>query len=197
MARMRAPERRRQLLEVAARVFAQRGYRGATTAELAAEAGVTEPILYRHFESKLDLFVTLIDEVGNEVIATWQRTLEPLDDPRDRLQTLLEGNPATHARGKGVYRVIFQAMTELNGEGEIADAIHSHLSGLHAFLRGEVLALQEAGVVRSDEPPSALAALLINVAIGYGMVSPIGGNRAPFGGGRKKIQRLLEELIAP
>jgi AcrR family transcriptional regulator len=197
MARMRAPERRRQLLEVAARVFAHRGYRGATTAELAAEAGVTEPILYRHFESKLDLFVTLIDEVGTEVIAAWQRTLEPLDDPRDRLHALLAGNPATHARGRGVYRVIFQAMTELNGDRDIAEAIHRHLTRLHAFLRAEVGLLQESGVVRSDESPAALAALLINVAIGYGMVSPIGGSRAPFGGGRTRVQRLLEELLSP
>ena len=63
MARMRAEDRRRQLLEVAADVFASRGYRGSTTAELAKAAGITEPILYRHFENKLDLFVTLVNTV--------------------------------------------------------------------------------------------------------------------------------------
>ena len=76
MARMRAPERRRQLLEVAARLFAERGYRGATTKQLADAAGITEPILYRHFEDKLDLFVTLIDEVGREVINAWRKALD-------------------------------------------------------------------------------------------------------------------------
>jgi len=196
MARMRAPERRRQLLEVAARVFAERGYRGATTAELAAEAGVTEPILYRHFESKLDLFVTLIDEVGNEVIATWQRTLEPLDDPRDRLQTLLEGNPATHARGKGVYRVIFQAMTEVEGDPAIAKPLRKHLNKLHAFIRSELEDLQRRGAVRDDQSPAVLAWLLMNVAVGYGMISPLGmrGQAEVFSKGG--MQRLLEHLVA-
>ena len=58
MARMRSEDRRRQLLEVSAELFAQSGYRGTTTAELAKAASVTEPILYRHFNNKLDLFVS-------------------------------------------------------------------------------------------------------------------------------------------
>ena len=64
MPRLQAADRRRQLLEVAADLFAHRGFGGTTTAELAKGAGVTEPILYRHFANKLDLFITLIDQVG-------------------------------------------------------------------------------------------------------------------------------------
>ena len=80
MARLKAPERRRELLEVAARLFGERGYHGTTTADLAATAGVTEPILYRHFASKLDLFVSLVDEVGAEVLAAWRERLEACDE---------------------------------------------------------------------------------------------------------------------
>jgi AcrR family transcriptional regulator len=195
MARMRAPERRRQLLEVAARLFAERGFRGTTTAELAAAAGVTEPILYRHFSNKLDLFLTLIDEVGNEVIAAWQDALSRKDDPRQRLQTLLEANPATHARGRGVYRVIFQAMTELAGDPQIATAIRKHINKLHGFLEAALTDLQNEGVVRDDEPASLLAWLLIHAAIGYGLVAPLGGQRQPATTGKKSIQRLIEELV--
>jgi AcrR family transcriptional regulator len=195
MARMRAPERRRQLLEVAARLFAERGYRGTTTAELAAAAGVTEPILYRHFANKLDLFLTLIDEVGNEVIAAWQQALGKKAEPRQRLQTLLEANPATHARGRGVYRVIFQAMTELAGDPQIATAIRKHINKLHGFLEDELADLQRQKLVRSDEPASLLAWLLIHAAIGYGLVVPLGGQRQPAMTERKTIQRLIEELL--
>src|SRR5690606_14039413 len=133
MPRMRSADRRRQLLEVAAERFARSGYRGTTTAELARAAGITEPILYRHFASKLDLFVTLVDEVGREVITGWQRALEDISDPRKRLEILLAGNPATHEKGKGVYRVIFQAMTEVDGDAGIARALRKHLSKLHKF----------------------------------------------------------------
>src|SRR5688572_10054383 len=111
MGRMRSADRRRQLLQVAADMFARMGYRGTTTAQLARAAGITEPILYRHFENKLDLFVTLVDEVGREVINDWQNRLDGVKDPGKRLELLLAGNPSTHEKGKGVYRVIFQAMT--------------------------------------------------------------------------------------
>ena len=60
MTRMRAADRRRQLLDVASRLFADLGYHGATTARLAAEAGVTEPILYQHFADKRDLYLTVL-----------------------------------------------------------------------------------------------------------------------------------------
>ncbi|UCD76728.1 MAG: TetR/AcrR family transcriptional regulator [Phycisphaerales bacterium] len=197
MARMRATERRRQLLEVAAELFAQRGYRGATTAELARAAGITEPILYRHFENKLDLFVTLIDEVGREVIAAWKQALEGITDPQKRLHTLLAANPATHERGRGVYRVIFQAMTEIEGDKEIAEALRQHTTKLHAFVRTEIVRLQKAGVVRDDEPPAALAWVLIDVAVGYGILAPLGVPGQTSTARAAGIERLINDLLAP
>ncbi len=197
MARMRAADRRRQLLEVAAELFSARGYRGTTTAELARAAGITEPILYRHFRNKLDLFVTLIDEVGREVTRGWEAALRQAKSPTDRLRVLLAGNPATHERGRSVYRVIFQAMTEAENDREIARPIKKHLATLHGFLKDELAELQKAGAVRRDEPAPALAWMLMHVAIGYGLSSPlkVPGHAAAMN--RKSMQRLIEELVAP
>jgi AcrR family transcriptional regulator len=60
----RAERRRRtraRLLEAAARVFARRGYHGATLDDVAAEAGFTKGALYYNFASKDDLFLALLD----------------------------------------------------------------------------------------------------------------------------------------
>lgn len=195
MARMRSEERRRQLLEVSAKLFAKGGYRGTTTAELAKAACVTEPILYRHFENKLDLFVTLVEEIGKEVITAWEESLEGIQDDNQRLTTLLAGNPATHDRGSMAYRVIFQAMTEIGRDPEIAKPLRRHLSHLHSFVSGELKYLQERGAVRTDETSSALAWMLINIAIGYGMTLPLGlpGQNASIG--KKTMQGMLHELL--
>ncbi|MHC4990929.1 MAG: TetR/AcrR family transcriptional regulator [Planctomycetota bacterium] len=194
MARMRARERRRQLLEVAAELFAQHGYHGTTTAMLAEAAGITEPILYRHFDNKLDLFVTLINEVGREVIAAWRTALADIDDPDQRLRVLLDGNPATHAHGRSVYRVIFQAMTEVDSGQEIGRPLRQHLGRLHRFVRDEIEALQEDRVVRSDQSADALAWFLVNIAVGYGMVRPLGVHGRP-GLSQRRIQDLIHDLI--
>lgn len=173
MTRLSAPERRRQILEVAAAVFAERGYRGATTAELAAAAGVSEPILYRHFASKRDLFVILVDEVGAAVLGAWREHLDAATTPAERLRVILDGNPATDDRGRGVYRVLFHAMSEPDDDAEIAAALREHIETLHAFLRDELAALQQAGVVRADAKADDLAWLLVHVATGYGLTAQL------------------------
>ena len=194
MPRMRAPQRRRQLLEVAANLFARMWYRGTTTAELAKAAGITEPILYRHFDNKLDLFVTLVDEVGREVINGWEEALRGVKDPAERLQILLAGNPAVHERGKSVYRVIFQAMTESEGDPEIASSIKEHFTRLHRFISNELTSLQKAGAIRKDEPAAGLAWLMMNVAVGYGMTSPLGLGK-PSRGAKTSMERMLTDLL--
>ena len=58
--RLRAAERRAQLLGVARRLFARDGYRGASMESIAEAAGVTKPVLYQHFSSKRGLYSALL-----------------------------------------------------------------------------------------------------------------------------------------
>ena len=67
--RMPAAERRLAIVEAAIRVFTEGSYRGTTTAEIARAAGVSEPILYRHFASKRDLYLAALDHVWSEARA--------------------------------------------------------------------------------------------------------------------------------
>lgn len=193
--RLNRDERRRQLLEVAASVFAERGYHGATTAELARAAGVTEPILYQHFRNKQALFATLVEEVGDEVMTAWQTRLEGVTDPRERLRLLLASNPATHERGRSVYRVIFHAMTEAANEPTLAKALRAHVTRLGAFIESEIIALRKSRVVRDDVDSFTLSMLLVDVAIGYGLTAPLGIAGHSTTKGRAELQRVLEGIV--
>jgi AcrR family transcriptional regulator len=53
----------------AARLFAERGYLATTIDDIVADAGVTKPMLYRHFESKQDLVMTLLERHRDELAA--------------------------------------------------------------------------------------------------------------------------------
>lgn len=59
-ARLPPPERRELILEAAAARFGARGYEDARLEDIASDAGVTKPILYRHFASKKDLYLALL-----------------------------------------------------------------------------------------------------------------------------------------
>jgi AcrR family transcriptional regulator len=170
---MPAAERRQQLLETAAKLFAERGYARTTTSELARAAGVTEPIIYRHFRSKKDLFIALIDETGAETIEQWKRQLSRAADPAARLSVLIGANPMVELRGEGVYRVIVQAMTEIQ-DPEILEAIRRHMQALHRFLAGQVAEAQQAGQVSKRFSPTITAWLLMHLGLGYGVLAPIG-----------------------
>jgi AcrR family transcriptional regulator len=59
--RMKADERRAQILQTAVDLFGKKGFSGTTTKEIAKAAGVSEAIIFRHFASKDDLWLAIID----------------------------------------------------------------------------------------------------------------------------------------
>lgn len=65
--RLSAPERRDQILQSAIHLFAQNGFRGTTTRELAQAVGVSEPVLYQHFPSKSDMYKAIIENLMEKV----------------------------------------------------------------------------------------------------------------------------------
>ena len=67
--RLAAPARREQILDVAVEVFARNGFHGASMNDVAEAAGVTKPVLYQHFDSKQDLYMALLEEVGNRLLS--------------------------------------------------------------------------------------------------------------------------------
>lgn len=70
--RMKAAERREAILDAAELTFARLGYRGAGMADIAETSGVTQPMLYRHFASKHELFLAVLDRSIGQVLELWR-----------------------------------------------------------------------------------------------------------------------------
>src|SRR5687767_15866178 len=173
MARLKADERRKQLLASAAICFAKDGYRGTTTAKIAAEAGVSEPIIYRHFKNKRDLFIALIEKVADDVFQNWQEATRNARSPLEKLQVLLYRNPATSDPStRAVYQLLFHASTELN-EPKIQQAIRDHYQKYVESLASVMTEAQQAGQLRSDVPAEWLAWQIIHAAVGFAMIRPL------------------------
>lgn len=170
MSRLPAAKRREQLLDRAAALFAQHGYARATTAQLARAAGVTEPIIYRHFSSKRDLFVALIERTGEDTLREWEADLADATDSADRLRRLLGDNPMVKPGGRSAYRVILQAITEVD-DPVIHEALKRHIAKLHDFIRAEVHHAQEQGKVTTRLSADIIAWVLIHLGLGYGVLS--------------------------
>ena len=80
--RLSAAERREVIERAATEVFAERGYQAAGMEEIARRSGVTPPVLYDHFDSKLDLHRRLLERTRDELLAMWRSELagdEPVE----------------------------------------------------------------------------------------------------------------------
>jgi len=96
--RMRAAERRAQLLEVARKVFGRHGFHTVTMDSVAKEAGVTKPILYDHFPSKRDLYLALLEA--------------DLANLRERLHDALDRSAGNRERIRGSFQAYFDFVDE-------------------------------------------------------------------------------------
>jgi AcrR family transcriptional regulator len=76
---------RRILIREGRLLFASRGYGAVGLSQIVAAAGVTKGALYHHFESKADLFRTVLEQVQGEVAETVAATAEAQDDPWEQL----------------------------------------------------------------------------------------------------------------
>lgn len=64
--------RHQEILEAAIRVFNEKGYKGATTAEIAREAGVVEPTMYKHYKNKKGLFLACFKSIVEELMERYR-----------------------------------------------------------------------------------------------------------------------------
>ena len=84
--RLPAARRRRQLLEVALRVFADQGFHVTSMSDIADAAGVTKPVLYQHFASKRELYGQILSEVGNQLQETIVKAVASASTPREMVE---------------------------------------------------------------------------------------------------------------
>lgn len=194
MSRLPAAKRREQLLDVAAELFSVKGYAGATTAQIAKEAGITEPIIYRHFKSKRDLFVALIERTGRQTLEQWEKDLEGVDDPGVRLTKIIDENPMVSASGRKGYRVLLQSISEVE-DPLIHKAVSDHMTRLHAFIVREIERAQEAHKVTNRFSAGVIAWVLVNVGMGYGVLSAMGVPGHGFDASGTHVKDVLGRIL--
>jgi AcrR family transcriptional regulator len=106
---------RRLLLESARELFATKSYMDVTTKEIAEHAGVTEPILFRHFGSKHGLLQEAVFEpfsnALNEFIEDWENRPPGVRDPLDEARDVYRGWYTALTNNRGLVKALIAAET--------------------------------------------------------------------------------------
>ncbi|MBP1635516.1 MAG: transcriptional regulator, TetR family [Acidobacteria bacterium] len=179
--RMSAGDRRAQLIDAALDVFSRKGFGGATTKEIAAEAGVAEAVIFRHFPSKEALYTAVLDSrLASPEEQRRQADLEALmerDDDEGVFRALLRNVWARYAGDARFERLVLFAALEghqlgLARVGEMGRRPHPRA------IRDYIARRQKAGALVAGQPAALLVAVN-GMAHFYGTLKRIFGMPLP------------------
>lgn len=187
--RLSAAERRETILDAAAEVFAEAGYRAARVSDVAERVGVTEPVIFQNFGSKAALFAAVVRRAAAEVRAWMDDLAEGPGSASGLLAHVLSGSvhgqpgQATadpgarsgHAdhrgAGYGVHRgagygVLFADAAALTAEPELTGAAREAVLAVAGHLADLIRRAQADGDLRPSADPEAAAWLVLSVLSG-------------------------------
>jgi len=161
--RMAAEDRRQQILEVAVKLFSQKGFRGTTTKEIALAAGVNEAIIFRHFTTKSDLYAAIIDgKAGSANVKAVQNAIkEAVDsggDDRKLFESVAFHLLEFHEHDDTAMRLLLYSALEGH---ELAEMIfRNHISKAQRQLADYVKRRISEGAFRRVDPGLAVRGFL-------------------------------------
>lgn len=119
--RMRAPVRREQVLDVATRVFAERGLT-ASMGEIATASGITRTVLYYYFPSKKDLLLAVLDVQATELLREIAPVTQSEGSPKKRVRAVLDALLGFVESHPLAWKVLF-APQQMEREPEVRQAL--------------------------------------------------------------------------
>ena len=166
---MPAAERRQKLVETAIVVFSEGSYRGTTTAEIAREAGVSEPVLYRHFASKRDLYLAALDHVWSQVRENWEVALAQEASVLAALEVVGGANFASRDCKHQLSELWVQALSEATEDPALRKHLRKHMREVHDYFAAMLRRGQEEGVIHAGRDADAEAWIFLSGSV-LGMV---------------------------
>jgi len=163
--RLPAEERKKAVLECACSIFSTGSYRGTTTAEIARVAGVTEPVLYRHFASKRDLYLSVLTESWRSLRELWDAAVDNEPDPRMWVGAMGQAYFQASDPKLRCADLWVQALTEASDDAEIRKFLKRQMRDVHNYVADVIRRSQEAGGVIADRDASAEAWIFIAIGL--------------------------------
>jgi len=115
--RLSRSARRLQLMSAAKSAFVTQGYHAAAMDDIADRAGVSKPVLYQHFPSKLELYLALLNESADEMVRLVRVALSATTDNHQRVDNAVAAYFTFVADNGRAYRLIFES--DLRGQLEV------------------------------------------------------------------------------
>lgn len=171
--RLKAEDRKAQILRCATAVFARSNYRVAGIADIAKEAGISEPTVYKYFPSKKQLFLDILAKVGELTLRSWQEAADQEPDDFELLRRIGAKQFEATLKSPELLKVQFQALSEVD-DPEIRHLLKDNFASYVSFLSGVVERGQRTGRIGPSVSPEVLAWNLLAIGFTLNLTSLLG-----------------------
>ena len=185
-------ERRNQILDAAALLFARKGYKGATIREIAREAGVAEGTIYNYFDSKHDLLISLPQRISWPLVSSFvksarSRGSDTVADDEEQMARLLQASMSSMQQHTDAVKVLLAYIPFMDEEIqaqflEQTTRFFTRIFDFEGFLQARI----EAGTFRPLDTAIAARAF-----VGMVLIFVLSQEILP---GRKVIPMSYEEI---
>jgi AcrR family transcriptional regulator len=157
--------RRKQIVSAARKLIVKYGSENVTVRRMAEEIGVTEGAIYRHFKSKKDILLLLIDDIEDTLIEGIKMSDQGELDSLEVLDKIINLHISSIEQRKGI---TFQVIAEIISLGDknlnkkVAEVINKYIDSIQDILAEGV----KSGIIRSDIDLNAAAKLFFSMTQG-------------------------------
>jgi AcrR family transcriptional regulator len=156
--RMPRDQRRVQLLDAASDVFTSKGYHAAAMDDIAEAAGVSKPVLYQHFPSKLDLYLALLDSSCDLLVEVVENAIATTEVNADRVVAAMGAFYEFVSSASGEFRFVFES--DLTGD----NAVQKRLWRVNNDIADAIAAVIAEDTALPAEKSKLLAISLVGLA---------------------------------
>lgn len=160
-------QRRQAILDAALAVFIGRGYQLATVDDISARCGLSVGAIYRYFNNKSDIMLSLLEQRLGRMPELFARLVPDAGDPWQRLTRCVDlFTSALRVKHPVNGRLLLVAIGEALQDSEVRQGLHRRFTGLLDYLAAVVRDGARTGVFRKDADPQTTASLLLCMADG-------------------------------
>jgi TetR/AcrR family transcriptional regulator len=191
-----ADERREAILQAACRVFAAASYRSAGTVEIAHEAGVGEPTLYRYFSDKRALYLGVLRRCRDHVLTEWSRAGAGQPNCLQALDAMGVWYFENARRDPDPVRVRARAAAD-SQEEDTRELLREGYARILEFVRDLLARAQGEGLIDQEVNVDAAAWLFMAVGQAIDLVTLLGMEERLDDDVFRGIQQLFARALGP
>src|SRR4030042_6960031 len=156
--RLRSEDRREQILRSAIAVFARANYGATRISDIAAEAGISEAMIYKHFPSKRSIFLEILEHKSARILEVWKREVQREPDALEALRRLVLVYYRTAKEHPDELKIHWRAISEI-GDRTIRARLRKDYQGFIRFVTSVIEKGIRQGVIRKGVDVEAMAFL--------------------------------------